>query len=93
MDDIAFASDSFKDHFDILMQFLSKCRAAKLSITPSKMKLFQKEFVFAGARLSQEGVKPNLNKVAAVIDFPCPEMIHDAVAVATGLPNLGAHVT
>ena len=25
MDDIAFASDSFKDHFDILTQFLSKC--------------------------------------------------------------------
>ena len=49
--------------------------------------------MFAGARLSQEGVKPNLDKVAAVIDFPCLEMICDAVAVATGLPNLGAHVT
>ena len=48
--------------------------------------------MFAGACLSQEGVKPNLDKVAAVIDFPHPEMIHDAVAVATGLPNLGAHV-
>ena len=79
MDDIAFVSDSFEDHFSILTQFLSKCRAAKLSIARSKMKLFQKEFVFAGARLSQEGVKPNLDKVAAVINFPWPETIHDVM--------------
>ena len=79
MDDIAFASNSFEDHFSILTQFLSKCWATKLSIAPSKMKLFQKEFVFAGACLSQEGVKPNLDKVAAVIDFLWPETIHDAM--------------
>ena len=91
MDDITFASGSFKDHFDILTQFLSKCRAAKLSITPSKMKLFQKEFMFAGARLSQEGVKPNLDKVAAVIDVPRPETIHDAMRFI-GLMNWFRHL-
>ena len=91
MDDIAFASDSFEDHFSILTQFLSKCWAAKLSIAPSKMKLFQKEFVFAGVRLSQEGVKPNLNKVTAVIDFPWPETIHDVMRF-TGLTNWFRHL-
>ena len=91
MDDIVFASDSFEDHFSILTQFLSKCRATKLSIALSKMKLFQKEFVFAVVRLSQEGVKPNLDKVTAVIDFPQPETIHDAMRF-TGLMNWFRHL-
>lgn len=91
MDNIAFASDSFEENFGVLTIFLSKRRAAKLSITPSKMKLFQKEFVFARARLSQEGVKPNLDKVAVVIDFPRPETIHDAMWF-TGLTNWFRHL-
>ena len=91
MDDIAFTSDLFEDHFDILTQFHSKCRAAKLSIAPSKMKLFQKEFMFAGAHLSQEEVKPNLDKVAAVIDFPHPETIHNAMRF-NGLTNWFRHL-
>ena len=53
--------------------------------------MFQKEFVFTGARLSQEGVKPNLDKVATVIDFLRPEMIHDAMQF-TGLMNWFRHL-
>ena len=41
--------------------------------------------------MSKEGVKPNLNKVAAVIDFPCPETIHD-VMIFTGLTNWFHHL-
>lgn len=91
MDDIAFTSNTFEEHFEILTQFLSRCRATKLLIAPTKMKLFQREFVFAGARLSKEGVKPNLDKVAAVIDFPCPETIHDVMRF-TGLTNWFHHL-
>ena len=47
--------------------------------------------MFAGAHLSQEGVKPNLNKVAAVIDFPHPEMIHNAMRY-NGLTNWFRHL-
>ena len=49
MDDIAFTSNTFEEHFEILTQFLSRCRATKLLIAPTKMKLFQRGFVFAGA--------------------------------------------
>lgn len=49
MDDIAFTSDTFEKHFKILTQFLSRCRATKLLIMPMKMKIFQREFIFAGA--------------------------------------------
>ena len=49
IDGIAFTSDTFEEHFEILSQFLSRCRAAKLSIMSMKMKLFQREFVFTGA--------------------------------------------
>ena len=79
MDDVAFASDSFEEYFDILKWFLDKCRTAKFSITLAKMKLFQLEFIFVGARLSEKGVSPNLDKVAAVIDFPRPKTIHDTM--------------
>ena len=91
MDDITFVSDTFEELFGILTQFLSKCRVAKLSIVPSKMKLFQTEFIFAGAWLSQEGVKPNLDKVVAVIDFPRPQMIHKAMRFM-GLTNWFRHL-
>ena len=47
--------------------------------------------MFAGARLSQEGVKPNLDKVAAVIDFLRPETIHDAMQF-NGLMNWFRHL-
>ena len=47
--------------------------------------------MFAGAHLSQEEVKPNLDKVAAVIDFPHPETIHNAMRF-NGLTNWFRHL-
>ncbi|CAK5268700.1 unnamed protein product [Mycena citricolor] len=49
MDDICTAHDSFEEHLAALTRFLDRVRATKLSIAPSKMKIFQAEFVFAGA--------------------------------------------
>ena len=86
MDNVVFVSDSFEEHFDILKQFLDTCRIAKFSIAPAKMKLFQSEFIFAGVRLSEKGVSPNLDKVAAVINFPRPKTIHNTMWF-TGLTN------
>ena len=47
--------------------------------------------MFAEAHLSQEEVKPNLDKVAAVIDFLHPETIHNAMRF-NGLTNWFRHL-
>jgi hypothetical protein len=86
MDDVAFANQDFKSHFGVLEGFLSKCRVSRLSIAPQKMKLFQTEALFAGANLSTERIKPNLNRVAAIIEFPQPKTIHEALRF-TGMTN------
>jgi hypothetical protein len=55
------------------------------------MKLFQIKFVFAGARLSKEGIKPNLDKVAAVVGFPRPKTIYEVMQF-TGMTNWFRHL-
>ena len=46
-------------------------REAALSLTP-KTKLFMTEVLFVRARLSKEGIKLNLDKVSAILDWPEP---------------------
>ncbi|KIJ35101.1 hypothetical protein M422DRAFT_181178, partial [Sphaerobolus stellatus SS14] len=57
----------------VLRKFLSRCRERKLSLAPAKCKLFQTKVIFAGVTLSPEGISPNWDKVAAVVDWPEPE--------------------
>lgn len=72
MDDLCTASDDFDTKMERLGCLFEKCRTRRLSLAPAKCKLFQTEVVFAGATLSKEGIKPNRNKIAAVVDWPEP---------------------
>ena len=44
----------------------------KMSLSPSKLKLFMGEAIFAGAQVEPEGVSPDAMKLAVIVDWPIP---------------------
>ena len=44
-----------------------------MSLSPSKLKLFMTEAVFAGAQVGPQGVSPDSTKLTAIVDWPIPE--------------------
>ncbi|CAK5263795.1 unnamed protein product, partial [Mycena citricolor] len=77
MDDICLPGDVFEVKLANLKRFFTRCREKQLSLSPSKTKLFFTEVLFAGAVVGPAGLKPNLDKVGAVVDWPVPENVSD----------------
>ncbi|GBO33839.1 Transposon Ty3-G Gag-Pol polyprotein, partial [Araneus ventricosus] len=59
-----------------LWQF-KRLQNANLKLSPKKCRFFQKEVTYLGHVISAEGVKTDPGKIKAVVDWPCPETIHD----------------
>ncbi|QRW13143.1 Retrovirus-related Pol polyprotein from transposon [Ceratobasidium sp. AG-Ba] len=70
MDDIALAGDDFNTTLASLRLFFKRCRSHKLSLSPSKSVLFMSEAAFAGAHVSKDGIRPDLRKVRAILEWP-----------------------
>ncbi|QRV80067.1 Retrovirus-related Pol polyprotein from transposon opus [Ceratobasidium sp. AG-Ba] len=75
MDDIATAADDFDTALGSLRLFFERCRTHKLSLSPAKSVFFMREASFAGARVSKEGVRPDLRKVRAILEWPEPQTV------------------
>lgn len=73
MDDICIPGDNFDRKLDNLRKFFGRCRSKELSISPIKTKLFQTDALFAGAMVGPQGIRPNLDKVGAVVNWQHPE--------------------
>ena len=72
VDDVCLSGDDFEVNFTDLEKFFQRCREMQLSLSPPKTKLFMTKVLFAGAHLSKEGIKPNIDKVSAILDWPEP---------------------
>jgi transposase InsO family protein len=86
MDDICMPGDHFETKLANLRKFFTRCRDKNLSLSPSKTNLFFTEVLFAGAVVGPSGIKPNLDKVAAVVNWPEPQDVQDLMAFL-GLTN------
>src|ERR1700691_6566860 len=73
MDDVCLPGDVFDTKIGILRKFFTRCREKSLSLSPTKTKLFFTEVLFAGVMVGPSGIKPNLDKVAAIVNWPVPE--------------------
>ncbi|QRV96465.1 Retrovirus-related Pol polyprotein from transposon [Ceratobasidium sp. AG-Ba] len=73
MDDVATACNKFGQGLDNLRTIFAKCRAHGLSLSPAKTVLFMTEARFAGARCSAKGVRPDLSKIRAILEWPEPK--------------------
>ncbi|KAG2052988.1 hypothetical protein BDR06DRAFT_851183, partial [Suillus hirtellus] len=77
IDDTGMAGDEFEDKLTCLRKFFERVRAMRLSLSPSKMQLFMTEIVFVGARVGRDGIKPDLSKLSAVVNWEIPNTIHN----------------
>ena len=73
VDDGGMASDSFEEGIKKLRTLLDRVRKEKMSLSPSKLKLFMTEAVFAGAQVGPQGVCPDSSKLTAIVNWPIPK--------------------
>jgi transposase InsO family protein len=86
MDDICLPGDIFETKLKNLRKFFDRCRSKSLSLSPTKTKLFFTEVLFAGAMVGPQGIRPNLDKVAAVVKWPIPTTVQQLMGFL-GLTN------
>ena len=72
LDDVIVFSTSFQEHLQRLQTVLTKLRDAGLLLKLSKCKFAQEEVPYLGFIVSSKGVRPNPDKVKAVLDYPNP---------------------
>ena len=69
MDDGAMAGDVFEDKFANLQTFFMRCHEMSLSLSLQKTQLFMSEVIFAGKRVGVEGIKVDLSKLTAIVNW------------------------
>ena len=62
-----------EDHDRNLIKFLERARQVNLKINKKKMKLRMKSVPYMGHLITAEGLKPDPQKVQAILDMPTPE--------------------
>lgn len=67
------AADTFEEGLSHLSRILERVHGEKLSLSPSKLKLFMTEAIFAGAKVGSNGVSPDPAKLTAIVNWPQPE--------------------
>ncbi|GFS87099.1 retrovirus-related Pol polyprotein from transposon 297 [Trichonephila clavipes] len=74
-DDLLIASSSENEHLDHLHQIFSRLRDYGLKLNTDKCVLGKTSVKFLGCLITAEGVKPLLDKVEAIANFPKPDTI------------------
>ena len=80
LDDIIVIAKDFSQHLERLCQVFDKLRAASLKLKPSKCKLFQREVIFLGHKVSAAGITPDPQKIQAVRSWPRARTLRDVRA-------------
>lgn len=73
LDDIIVYSTSLDEHMMSLKKVFTKLREANLKLQLDKCEFMKKETEFLGHIITTKGIKPNPNKVKAIIQFPIPK--------------------
>lgn len=90
MDDGGCAASTFREMMNKLTVLFQRFRECKFSIAPSKTKLCMTETEFAGGTIGRDGVKPDLTKLTAIVDWQRPQ---DAQNLASFLGLTGFYRT
>ena len=75
VDDICIFDVDFDEHLRHIDFVLSKLKTHGLTVKPSKVHLFRREVEFLGFIVSQEGIRPNPSRIAAINDIPPPKNV------------------
>ena len=72
LDDICIFAENVDQMLDRLELVFERLHSFKLKIKPKKSHFFETRVLFLGHELSQEGIRPNPEKVAKIEDWPTP---------------------
>src|SRR6266481_7409641 len=92
MDDMGIVDNNFDRKLRKMRKFFGKCQEKGLSLVPAKCKLFQSKTVFSGVMISTVGITPNPDKVAAVLDWPEPQTLHELLRFLSLTGFLHCHI-
>ncbi|CAK1599253.1 unnamed protein product [Parnassius mnemosyne] len=73
LDDIIIVGRTFEEHLQNLERVLMKIQSANLELSPKKCSLFKRQVSFLGYVVSEEGIRTDPEKIAAVKDWPVPK--------------------
>ena len=77
LDDLVIYSDTWEQHLVHLREVLLRLRRAGLTAKPSKCKLATNQCSYLGHIVGNGEVRPGIDKIQAVADFPRPENTKD----------------
>lgn len=77
LDDIIIATDDFEKHFEVLEKLAHRITGAGLTISVSKSRFCMKSLKYLGYIVSEEGVKPDPEKISAIENYPAPKSVKD----------------
>lgn len=75
LDDIIVFGSNFQEHLNRVKEVLERIRKAGLKLKPNKCQLFQKEVSFLGHVINKNGITPNPDNIAKIIDWPIPKTL------------------
>lgn len=72
MDDIIIFSRSLQEHLENLKRILEALQKVNMKIQFDKSEFLKKEVSFLGHIVTEQGVKPNADKIKAIRNWPIP---------------------
>ncbi|XP_037870373.1 uncharacterized protein LOC119629252 [Bombyx mori] len=72
LDDIVCYSSDLKTQIQNLAEIFQRLRNFNLKLQPDKCEFLRREVAYLGHIISTDGVKPNPDKIKAVVEFPTP---------------------
>jgi len=72
INDGSMPGEDFNQHIADLCTLLDQVRDRKLSLSANKTELFMTEAVCVGATVGPDGIKPDLTKLTAIMDWQQP---------------------
>lgn len=73
LDDIIIYAKDLNDHSNKLREIFQRLRQYNLKLQPLKCEFLRKEVTYLGHLITDEGVKPEPNKIECVKNFPIPK--------------------
>lgn len=77
LDDVIIMGRNLNEHNKNLMDVFARLRKVNLKLNPLKCKFLQKETLYLGHVVTSEGIKPDPNKVTAIVNYPVPTTTDD----------------
>lgn len=77
LDDIIVCTETFEEHLEVLEEVASRLRVAGLTINIKKSSFCQKELRYLGFIVSEEGIRPDNEKIEPIQNYTVPKSIKD----------------